>query len=175
MDYNNCPKCGEKYFFKKKETKFEEFFLCKKCKYKFYNNPKSAVVGLVINNENKILLVRRAIEPYKKYWDLPGGFVNSSEEPDLAIIREIKEELDISVSVINIEGAFLEEYKNKGRNNEIYKVIILVYKLQINNPNKTMQAMDDIDKYKFFDCQKLPKNIAFPEKKSFLIKYFNKK
>jgi hypothetical protein len=79
-----------------------------------------------------------------------------------------------SVSVINIEEAFLQEYKNKGRQDEIYKVIILIYKLRIDNITQEIKANDDIDKYKFFDCQKLPKNIAFPEKKLFLKNYFKK-
>jgi NAD+ diphosphatase len=95
MQYNNCPKCGEKYNFNKNKNKFEEFFLCKKCDFVFYNNPKPAVVSLVINSDYQVLLVRRAIEPYKGYWDIPGGFINSNEEPQLANKREIKEELGI--------------------------------------------------------------------------------
>ena len=56
-----------------------------------------AGVGAVIFLGNKILLVRRGIEPSKDLWDLPGGVVELGERGEDAIVREVEEETGILV------------------------------------------------------------------------------
>jgi len=169
MQYNNCPKCGTTYKRDQIDNKniYRDFFVCKKCNFIFYNNPKPAVVGLIYNIENKLLLVKRKIKPYVGYWDLPGGFVNANENPSRSIVREIKEELNLDAKIINIENTFTENYKNKGRNDEQYNLVVIAYNLSILS-FKNVVAMDDISDYKFFSIYNLPKKIAFPEKREFL-------
>ena len=53
-------------------------YYCKKCKTVHYQNPKPAAT-LVCPSNNKILLVKRAIEPAKGEWCLPGGFIELNE------------------------------------------------------------------------------------------------
>lgn len=54
--------------------------------------------ALIINEEGKILLIN-----HKKLgvWLYPGGHVKINEEPDTAIIREVKEETGLSVEIIS--------------------------------------------------------------------------
>ena len=50
--------------------------------------------GLIRNNAGEILLCALS---YKNEWDLPGGVVDPQESPAHAVVREIREELDIAV------------------------------------------------------------------------------
>lgn len=56
------------------------------------------VVGVILNQENQVLLVEHVFHP-KKPWGLPGGWVDRNEEPNLTIVRELKEELALDVIV----------------------------------------------------------------------------
>ena len=64
-----------------------------------HKNLKIVVSIALINNENEILLSKR---PEKKhwagFWEFPGGKVEEKETPKKAIIREIKEELNIDIN-----------------------------------------------------------------------------
>lgn len=55
---------------------------------------KLQTAGLVVLKGGKLLL---AFSKNKKAWYLPGGKVDASETPEEAILREIKEELDVSL------------------------------------------------------------------------------
>jgi 8-oxo-dGTP diphosphatase len=58
-------------------------------------------VAAILSNPDKthILLTRRAIDPYKGHWCLPGGHVDQYEPALEAAIREVKEETDLDVSL----------------------------------------------------------------------------
>ena len=61
--------------------------------------PATPIAGVVavIFSGNKILLVRRGIEPSKDLWELPGGVVELAERGEDAIVREVEEETGILV------------------------------------------------------------------------------
>ena len=52
--------------------------------------------------EGKVLLLRRAMEPYEGYWDVPGGFCDAAEHPMRAAERELAEELGLSARAIDL-------------------------------------------------------------------------
>jgi len=58
-----------------------------------------AAVGVVVTHNKKVLLVQRGKAPCKGVWTLPGGGIELGETAKEAVIREIKEECDINVSV----------------------------------------------------------------------------
>ena len=51
--------------------------------------------GAIIKKNNKILLTKRNIAPYKNYWCLPGGHIDWGERAEVAIKREVKEEIGL--------------------------------------------------------------------------------
>ena len=58
-----------------------------------------AGVGAVILDGEKVLLVRRAREPLRGEWSVPGGLVEVGEELTEALRREIREETGLAVRV----------------------------------------------------------------------------
>lgn len=57
------------------------------------------VVAAIIIHENKIFATQRGYGEFKDGWEFPGGKVESGETPQEALVREIKEELDIEIEV----------------------------------------------------------------------------
>ncbi|MCW3995798.1 MAG: NUDIX hydrolase [Candidatus Bathyarchaeota archaeon] len=54
-------------------------------------------VGAVIVRNESIILIKRANEPSKGKWTIPGGLVELAESPETAVIREAKEETGLEV------------------------------------------------------------------------------
>ena len=66
------------------------------------SNPQSAiqVCAAVVYHQDKILITLRPSD--KKlggFWEFPGGKIEDNESPQTALIREIREELDIEVAI----------------------------------------------------------------------------
>lgn len=67
------------------------------------------VVGAIIEKENKIFCARRPLD--KKFgglWEFPGGKIEEGETLEMALKRELLEELDLKVEVL---GAFMNVAK----------------------------------------------------------------
>ncbi|MEL6179498.1 MAG: NUDIX hydrolase, partial [Myxococcota bacterium] len=54
------------------------------------------VVFTVADDDLKVLLIQRGIEPFKGHWALPGGFVQADESVDDAARRELAEETSVT-------------------------------------------------------------------------------
>ena len=57
------------------------------------------VVAAIIQKENKILATKRGYGEFINMWEVPGGKIESGETKEQALVREIKEELNIEISV----------------------------------------------------------------------------
>ena len=100
---NFCSKCG--YKLESIHNTQTSEFNCKKCNYTFYLDPKVAAV-VIVKKQDKILLVKRSIEPHLGKWSLLSGYVNRGEKVEEAAIREVKEEVHIDVSITELQGVY---------------------------------------------------------------------
>jgi ADP-ribose pyrophosphatase YjhB (NUDIX family) len=64
-----------------------------------------ACVGAIIRDESgRVLLVRRANEPGRGLWSLPGGRIEPDEAEEAAVVREVLEETGLAVRVEGLAG-----------------------------------------------------------------------
>lgn len=65
-------------------------------------SPEVLVMGAAIVDRGRVLAARRTTPEHARgMWEFPGGKVEPGEDPDVAIVREIREELGCEVAVID--------------------------------------------------------------------------
>ena len=57
------------------------------------------VVAAIIIKGNHVFATQRGYGEFKGWWEFPGGKIEAGEDPESALVREIKEELDADISV----------------------------------------------------------------------------
>src|SRR6202140_3549117 len=101
-----CPRCGgplARRFLKSTEP---EGPVCARCGFIFYLDPKIAVGTIIKVAGDRIVLVRRAIEPGYGKWVFPGGYVDRGEPLTVAAIREAREECGLDVRLDNLVNVY---------------------------------------------------------------------
>jgi 8-oxo-dGTP diphosphatase len=61
--------------------------------------PQINVVSAIIIQDGKILATQRGYGDYKGWWEFPGGKIEVGESPEEALIREIREELEVEITI----------------------------------------------------------------------------
>jgi ADP-ribose pyrophosphatase YjhB (NUDIX family) len=113
-----CPRCGgplERRLLKATEP---ERLVCGRCAFVFYLDPKIAVGTIITTARDRLVLVRRAIDPGYGKWVFPGGYVDRGEPLTSAALREAREECGLDV---RLEG-LINVYSYAGR-----APVIIVY------------------------------------------------
>ncbi len=158
-----CPRCGSARF----PATGSRSFKCVDCSFNYYINSSAAVAVLLFNEKGELLFTRRAVEPHLGKLDLPGGFIDPMETGEQAAIREIREELGISIHSIRYLCSFPNEYVFSG-----YSVFTLdLAFLAETNSFDQMVAMDDIASFEFIK----PENVDMEELPSISMKNILKK
>lgn len=121
------------------------------CSFVDWNNPAPGA-HVLVSLEGRVLLVRRGNMPMKGDWCLPGGYMESYENPEQTAARELFEETGLE-SVINKKNVL--SVVAEGHND----VQIFYWTKQITGGALTLsnETMD----LRFFDEHELPANIAF--------------
>ena len=129
-----------------------------------YEHPRPSVtVDLVIftiaEHDLKVLLIRRAQEPFKNKWALPGGFVEMDESLEEAAARELKEEASVS-------DVYLEQLYTFGdpKRDPRGRVISVAYFALVDASRQNIRAADDAAEAQWHSVFKPPK-LAFDHRK----------
>ena len=116
--YQFCPRCGGPLERRVLKTTEPQRPVCTRCGFVFYLDPKIAVGTIIRVQDDRIVLVRRAIEPGYGKWVFPGGYVDRGEPLTSAAIREAREECGLDVRL----DALVNIYSYPGR-----APVIIVY------------------------------------------------
>jgi 8-oxo-dGTP diphosphatase len=85
---------------------------------------KTSVVACIVDEQKRVLLTRRCIEPFCGQWVMPGGKVDHGEPLLEALHREVREEVGIEVHIDGLLDVY--EHIAVGDNNDHY--VILYYR-----------------------------------------------
>ena len=149
--FHFCPFCGSDNFI----WDGEKSHACSDCGKKLYTNAVGAVIALIRNANGELLFTTRKFNPAKGTLDLPGGFIDLQETAEQAVVREVKEELNLDVVHLQFYGSFPNEYTYAGLT---YFTIDLAFECEVENFDNLV-ANDDVSD----SCFKNPKQVNLQE------------
>lgn len=130
-----CPQCGLKSL----ESISSKQLFCDQCQFTFFQNTAAAVM-VAICYQDELLVATRARNPGIGMWDLPGGFVDPNESLEEAVVRELQEELDITVTGAKYIFSNSNTYLYKDVE---YKTCDAFFKVELDE-RPIVQAQDDV-------------------------------
>ena len=117
------------------------------------------VVAAVIRSENKIFATARGYGDFKGMWEFPGGKIEPGETPELALVREIKEELDTEVKVGELICTIEYDYPTFHLSMDCFWCEIVKGKLVL----KEAEAARWLSKEQLYEVDWLPADITLIE------------
>lgn len=120
--YRFCPTCGDRLEPRTIKPGDPERLVCVACGFIFYLDPKVAVGTIIRTADDRIVLVRRGIEPGYGLWVFPGGYIDRGEQVIAAAVREAREECGLEVRI----GRLVNIYSYQGAT-----PIIVVYEATV--------------------------------------------
>jgi 8-oxo-dGTP diphosphatase len=154
---NYCPYCSGRL--EKKQWEGTRRLFCNTCQEPIYENPVPAICLVVVDNEDRILFVKRRVPPQMGKWCLPGGFMEMGETPEGAALRELKEETALVGRIDTLLGVTTSE-------SDPYNSILLIGYL-VKNYSGHAVAGDDASAVVYFPITELPE-IAFSSHRRFV-------
>ncbi len=106
---------------------------------------------------DKILLIKRRTLPFKGYWALPGGRVDPGETVEQTIVREVKEETGLDVTIVCKIGEYHEKGIQDGLEYDYYPSCFIVRTLK----GEIIKQESEIEEIKLFSLAQLPAPLAF--------------
>jgi 8-oxo-dGTP diphosphatase len=121
---------------------------------KFAGRTATAVIPFPTD---KVLLIKRRTPPFKGYWALPGGRVDPGETVEQTIVREVKEETGLDVTIVRKIGEYHEQGVQDGEEYDYYPACFLVKKLS----GEVKKQESEIEEIKLFSLNQVPETLAF--------------
>lgn len=100
-----CSDCGSEVTLHIPEGDNLPRHVCNACGIIHYQNPK-VVAGCIPEQDGKVLLCKRAIEPRYGLWTLPAGFMENDETTAQAAAREAQEEANADIKITSLYTMF---------------------------------------------------------------------
>ena len=161
-EFRCCPVCGGPVHLKVVKSGEPERRVCSACDFVLYLDPK-VVACTLLEVDEKIVLLKRAIKPEKGKWVLPGGYVDRGEPVPEAAVREALEECGLEIRIKSLLGV----YSYTG-----YIPVVIVYIAEA--VGGTLFSGDETREAKLFSESDIPwKDLAFRSTTDALEDYFS--
>jgi ADP-ribose pyrophosphatase YjhB (NUDIX family) len=140
--------------------------VCDRCGWRWYANPLPAAAVLLEraseegDGEASILLLRRAVEPGRGWWDLPAGYLDPDESFETAARREAAEEAGIEVRLTQLSGVYHSPAAN---------AVTVVYRGMAVDPDAPVRPDAESDAHAWVPRSEVPAwlpRMAFPSMRS---------
>jgi 8-oxo-dGTP diphosphatase len=148
-----CPYCAQELKERAEEPGGRVRPTCPACGFVDYQNPKPCAGALVVQ-DGRVMLVLRVREPFKGYWDIPGGFLEGDEHPWEGAAREVAEETGLIIKPVELLGMYPDVY---GEDGDYTLNIFYIAEIIRGEP----YPADDAEEIGWFARDELPEKIAF--------------
>jgi 8-oxo-dGTP diphosphatase len=101
---------------------------------------------------DKILLIKRRTVPFRDYWALPGGRVDPGETVEQTILREVKEETGLDITIVTKIGDYHEQGVQDGVAYDYYPACFLVKVVG----GEIRKQESEIEEIKLFSLKDVP-------------------
>ena len=125
---------------------------CPACGFVAYANSAPTASALVRDGDGRILLARRAHDPFAGTWDIPGGFLEEGEHPLDALRRELLEETGLEVEPLEFLGIWMDWY---GTGADAHSTLNLTWTARV--VGGEARAADDVAELAWFARDELPR------------------
>ncbi len=124
--------------------------------YEFFR--PGVTCDVLVYDGKKTLLCKRANNPYKGYWSLPGGFLEETETLKVCAIREVKEECGLTLSEDSLEFFDYHDFLCDPRGQSLN----MFFTYDINKSYGTLITTDESSDFKFVDVSELKNFLIIP-------------
>lgn len=153
LEWRHCPRCAGTL--EPVHRNDDCHVRCPRCGFKQYDNPLPTTVALVLRGD-QLLLVQRADEPRKGYWDTVGGFLTAGETAEECVVRELREELGCGIARMAPLGTFTSIYGDTGR-----ATVGVAFVCEL-APDASIRLSSENTAVKWFDLDDVPE-LAFQD------------
>lgn len=130
-----------------------ERLVCTRCGFVDYRNPRIVVGSVATDNQDRLLLCRRAIEPRKGWWTLPAGYMETGEAPEAGARREAREEAGAELEIDRLLAIYSLERISQ---------VQLIYRARLTNPEDIAPGPESLE-LKLVTYEDVPwPELAFP-------------
>lgn len=157
-NYKFCSICGARL------ERAGKNLACTKCPFINYRNARPTATAIILF-QNRILLTKRNNEPFKGWWDLPGGFVDRGESPDDALKRELTEEVGLKIKSKKFFGIYPGIYPSPF---DPFYIISAVYVVRPQSGKIGIFDKKELADARWFAKKELPSKIAFDSNQKIL-------
>lgn len=119
------------------------------------------VGAFILNENNELLLQKRAVPAEKDHWCIPGGRLEMFETLEHAVIREAKEETDLDIEVIELMGVCDHIIQAENAH-----WVAMSYLCRIESGTPKIMEQDKASDMKWFKLDNLPDKLTITTKKA---------
>ncbi len=155
-----CPRCSEHLV--ASAVRGARRLTCPQCHFIIYSNP-APVTATIIEQDGKLLLVRRKYDPGKGLWCLPTGFIETGETPGESAVREVQEETGLEVELTGIYDSWSTD--------EDPRTPIVCFAFTARVTGGELRAGDDASDAVFVSLDEPPRDLAFETHRRVIARY----
>lgn len=145
----HCPYCGVGLGQKLHEGR--ERLYCDSCERFIWRNPSPVAAVIIYDEEDRVLLVKRGIEPGKGRWSIPAGFLEIKESATEAAVRELEEETGLVVEEDDIRYAHNMNFERFPDQH----LLATIFSVNVSRTEGSVEAGSDAEDARFWDLDEL--------------------